>query len=75
MDDRLHGVFTTRYPTRPNFLGISVVRFSRRVDNLLYFTGADMLDGSPLWDIKPYIPEFDIFPVKKTGWYQTRKYS
>ena len=43
--------------------------------NVLYFKGADMLDGTPLLDIKPYIPEFDVFPVEKTGWYQHRKHA
>jgi tRNA-Thr(GGU) m(6)t(6)A37 methyltransferase TsaA len=73
LDDRLHGIFATRYPLRPNPLGLSVVHITERQGNLLHFTGADMLDGTPLWDIKPYIPEFDIFTVDKTGWYQNRK--
>ncbi|MEA4906009.1 MAG: tRNA (N6-threonylcarbamoyladenosine(37)-N6)-methyltransferase TrmO [Anaerolineaceae bacterium] len=75
LDDKLHGVFATRYPVRPNPLGISVVRLAGRRENVLDFTGADMLDGTPLLDIKPYIPEFDIFTVEKTGWYRARKYS
>lgn len=75
LDDQLHGIFATRYPCRPNQLGISVVQLTERQENLLYFKGADMLDGTPLLDIKPYIPEFDIFTVYKTGWYQKRKYT
>ncbi len=75
LDDRPHGVFATRYPARPNAIGLSIVRFVRRENNLIFFNGADMLDGTPLLDIKPYIPEFDVFEVKKTGWYQNRKYS
>lgn len=75
LDDHLHGVFATRYPCRPNPLGLSVVQLTGRQANMLYFTGADMLDGTPLWDIKPYIPEFDIFAVDKIGWYQHRKHS
>lgn len=74
LDNREHGVFATRFPHRPNPLGISVVRLINREDNLLYFIGADMLDGTPLLDIKPYIPEFDVFEVEKTGWYQRRAY-
>lgn len=75
LDDQMHGIFATRYPQRPNPLGLSVVQMRGRRENLLYFTGADMLDGTPLFDIKPYIPDFDIFPVEKIGWYQRRKYS
>jgi tRNA-Thr(GGU) m(6)t(6)A37 methyltransferase TsaA len=73
LDDKLHGVFATRYPCRPNPLGFSVVRLTHRHDNLLYFTGADMLDRTPLFDIKPYIPDFDVFQVQKKGWYNNRK--
>lgn len=75
LDDQSHGVFATRYPCRPNSLGFSVVQLTRRQGNWLYFKGADMLDGTPLLDIKPYIPEFDIFSVDRIGWYQNRKFS
>lgn len=75
LDDRLHGVFTTRYPYRPNPLGLSVVRLKGRKKNVLFFSGADMLDGTPLLDIKPYIPEFDVFTVDKIGWYKRRKHA
>lgn len=74
LDDKLHGVFTTRYPCRPNSIGISVVRLIRREENMVFFSGADMLDKTPLLDIKPYIPNFDVFEVTKIGWYQTRKF-
>ncbi len=74
LDDQVHGVFATRYPNRPNPLGLSVVQLISRQANLIEFKGADMLDGTPLLDIKPYIPEFDVFSVEKTGWYQTRKF-
>ena len=72
LDDQLHGVFATRHPSRPNPLGISVVRLIGRKDNILSFKGADMLDGTPLWDVKPYIPEFDVFTVERIGWFQNR---
>jgi tRNA-Thr(GGU) m(6)t(6)A37 methyltransferase TsaA len=72
LDDRLHGVFATRYPNRPNPLGLSVVRLVNRVENKLEFLGADMLDGTPLLDIKPYVPDFDIHSVSKIGWYANR---
>jgi tRNA (adenine37-N6)-methyltransferase len=72
LDDQLHGVFATRYPNRPNALGLSVVRLVERKDNILSIMGVDMLDGTPLLDIKPYVPEFDIHEVSKTGWYANR---
>ena len=75
LDNREHGVFATRFPRRPNLLGISVVRLVERSGSSLHFIGADMLDGTPLLDIKPYIPEFDVFDVEKSGWYERRAYS
>lgn len=72
LDDHTHGVFATRHPCRPNPIGLSVVQLLRRDDNRLIFYGADMLDGTPLLDIKPYIPGFDAFEVTKTGWHQKR---
>jgi tRNA (adenine37-N6)-methyltransferase len=75
LDDQLHGIFSTRYPRRPNSLGLSVVQLTGRQANMLIFKGADMLDGTPLLDIKPYVPDFDVFSVDKIGWYQHRKYS
>lgn len=74
LDDQTHGVFATRHPYRPNPIGLSIVRLLRRDDNRLTFCGADMLDGTPLLDIKPYIPNFDVFEVTKTGWHQKRKH-
>lgn len=73
LDDRKHGIFATRYPYRPNPLGFSVVRLTSRQENILFFTGADMLDGTPLLDIKPYIPDFDVFDAQETGWFKNRK--
>ncbi len=75
LDDREHGVFATRYPCRPNRIGISIVRVVSCAGGTLRFLGADMLDGTPLLDIKPYIPEFDVFEVQKSGWYERRAYS
>lgn len=54
-----HGLFATRHPHRPNPIGLSVVRLVDRQANILVITGVDMLDGTPLLDIKPYVPEFD----------------
>jgi tRNA-Thr(GGU) m(6)t(6)A37 methyltransferase TsaA len=74
LDDQERGLFTTRFPVRPNALGFSVVRLLGREGNLLRFRGADMLDGTPLLDIKPYLPDFDVFEVSQIGWYQKRKF-
>ncbi len=74
LDDVSHGVFATRYPRRPNPIGISIVRLLHRQGNLLEFEGADMLDGTPLLDIKPYIPEFDVRQASGIGWYASRRY-
>ncbi len=72
LDDALHGVFSTRHPRRPNPIGLSIVRLVSRHGNLLEIEGADMLDGTPLLDIKPYIPEFDVREVSGIGWYASR---
>jgi tRNA (adenine37-N6)-methyltransferase len=72
LDDRIHGLFATRYPARPNPLGLSVVRLLARQDNWLDIQGVDMLDGTPLLDIKPYNPDFDAYTDTKTGWYAVR---
>ncbi len=74
LDDKAHGVFATRYPVRPNAIGLSIVRLERIEANVLFFIGADILDQTPLLDIKPYISEFDVFEVTQKGWYSDRKY-
>lgn len=68
MDDRVHGVFATRSPSRPNPIGISVVRLIGIKANVLYVSDVDIVDGTPLLDIKPYVPEFDVREVKRIGW-------
>jgi tRNA-Thr(GGU) m(6)t(6)A37 methyltransferase TsaA len=72
LDDKLHGVFSTRYPFRPNPIGLSIVRLLACHQNLLEIDGVDVLDSTPLIDIKPFIPEFDVYPGAKTGWYAQR---
>ena len=72
LDDTLRGLFATRYPSRPNPIGLSVVRLRDVHGNRLEVEGVDVLDGTPLLDIKPYIPEFDIWQDVRTGWYETR---
>jgi tRNA-Thr(GGU) m(6)t(6)A37 methyltransferase TsaA len=73
LDDQLHGLFATRYPYRPNPIGLSVVRLIARKGNTLEVEGMDMLDGTPLLDIKPYVPDFDIRTGTRNGWYDSRK--
>ncbi|MCK4720017.1 tRNA (N6-threonylcarbamoyladenosine(37)-N6)-methyltransferase TrmO [bacterium] len=63
------GVYSTRSPARPNSICISPVRLVERDGRMLKIAGLDMLDGSPLYDIKPYIPKMDSFPDVKAGWY------
>lgn len=58
----LVGLFATRSPRRPNTLGMTVVKFLRREDNILYVEGLDALDGTPVVDIKPYLPHGDAVP-------------
>ncbi|RLF49164.1 MAG: tRNA (N6-threonylcarbamoyladenosine(37)-N6)-methyltransferase TrmO [Thermoplasmata archaeon] len=68
MDDKERGVFATRAPSRPNPIGISVVELLEVDGNMLHIKNVDIVDGTPLLDIKPYVPEFDIHNVKKIGW-------
>jgi tRNA-Thr(GGU) m(6)t(6)A37 methyltransferase TsaA len=72
LDDQVHGLFATRYPYRPNAIGLSVVRLRAREQNLLEIDGVDVLDGTPLLDIKPCVPEFDSTPGARIGWYHNR---
>ena len=72
LDDQEHGIFATRYPRRPNPLGMSVVKLLFRKENCLTVEGIDTLDGTPLLDIKPYVPDFDLRTEIRTGWYETR---
>lgn len=69
LDDQDRGIFATRSPARPNHIGMSCVRLVRVDGNRLLIADVDMLDGTPLLDIKPYVPAFDHFDVKRIGWY------
>jgi len=72
MDDKLRGVFATRAPRRPNNIGISVVRLIKIEKNILHIENIDVVDGTPLLDIKPYVPEFDLQKVNRIGWLSER---
>lgn len=67
-DDRPHGLFATRAPCRPNPIGLSSLRLMGISGSTLRVAGLDILDGSPVLDIKPYVPEFDAFPGARAGW-------
>jgi tRNA-Thr(GGU) m(6)t(6)A37 methyltransferase TsaA len=62
------GVFATRSPYRPNQIGISCVRLVSINKNKVYIADSDLLNNTPILDIKPYIPEYDSFPDSKIGW-------
>ncbi len=66
-DHRPHGVFATRSPYRPNPIGVTVVQLLRREGRLLYLRGVDMLDGTPVLDIKPYLSNVPVEDLKR-GW-------
>jgi tRNA-Thr(GGU) m(6)t(6)A37 methyltransferase TsaA len=68
LDSQPRGIFATRAPTRPNPIGLSVVKLTRIEGNILYVDNLDIVDGTPLLDIKPYIPEFDFQPEVRVGW-------
>jgi len=68
LDDAPRGLFATRSPNRPNPIGLTIVELLKREGNVLRVRGVDMLDGTPLLDIKPYIPKFDQPGDVKIGW-------
>ncbi|MBU8892160.1 MAG: tRNA (N6-threonylcarbamoyladenosine(37)-N6)-methyltransferase TrmO [Bacteroidales bacterium] len=70
MDDNLRGIFSTRAPKRPNPVGFTVVKLIEIKDNLVHIENIDVIDGTPLIDIKPFIPDIDSPDVQKLGWLQ-----
>jgi tRNA (adenine37-N6)-methyltransferase len=72
LDDRSHGIFATRSPRRPNPIGLSVVRLIAIEDCTLRIEDVDVLDGTPLLDIKPYVPAFDVRETDRIGWFSSR---
>jgi tRNA-Thr(GGU) m(6)t(6)A37 methyltransferase TsaA len=72
LDRQLRGLFSTRYPCRPNPIGLSIVELLGREGTRLEIGGVDILDKTPLLDIKPYIPDFDLRMNVRTGWYANR---
>jgi tRNA-Thr(GGU) m(6)t(6)A37 methyltransferase TsaA len=74
LDKRLHGVFSTRAPSRPNPIGVSVVRLVKKEKNILHIQDVDIIDGTPLLDIKPFVPDFDQRKAAKIGWLTKKIY-
>ena len=73
MDKNTHGVFATRSPKRPNNIGMTTVKLDKVEDDVLYVSNVDILDGTPLLDIKPYVPQLfeDTLVDKiKIGWFE-----
>ena len=70
MDKQTRGVFATRSPLRPNHIGISIVNVIRVEGNKVFVKGIDILDETPLLDIKPYIEKFDTVQDSVSGWLQ-----
>jgi tRNA-Thr(GGU) m(6)t(6)A37 methyltransferase TsaA len=68
LDTTPHGVFATRAPKRPNAIGLSVVRLIKVDGMTLVVEDVDTLDGTPLLDLKPYVPAFDSYPNASSGW-------
>ncbi|MEA3463226.1 MAG: tRNA (N6-threonylcarbamoyladenosine(37)-N6)-methyltransferase TrmO, partial [Bacteroidota bacterium] len=68
LDDQFRGVFSTRAPKRPNPIGLSVVRLNKIVENRLEIENVDIIDGTPLLDIKPYVPDMDEVDSSRIGW-------
>jgi tRNA-Thr(GGU) m(6)t(6)A37 methyltransferase TsaA len=68
LDDAPRGVFATRAPKRPNAIGFSVVRLVKIEGATLHVKDVDIVDSTPLLDIKPYVPEFDVKEAKRIGW-------
>lgn len=73
LDDQKRGVFATRAPRRPNGIGISVVKLIGIQDNILEVENLDILDGTPLLDIKPYVPDFDSNENVSVGWLEEQR--
>ena len=68
MEFQTHGIFAIRSPHRPNHIGFSIVKLGEVKGNTVTFSEVDILDGTPLLDIKPYVSHFDSREDVKNGW-------
>ena len=73
LDDTPHGVFASRHPCRPNGIGLSIVKLDSCTDNTIDVSGIDILDRTPLVDLKPYIPRFDQIDGASNGWTENKE--
>jgi len=73
LDTARHGLFATRAPARPNPIGISCVKLERIEGTTLHVSEVDLLDGTPVLDVKPYVPAFDSWPAAKAGWVDAKR--
>lgn len=72
LDDQPHGILATRSPKRPNPIGLSIVRLSRVEGCILHIEDVDVVDGTPLLDLKPYVPTFDVRTTHQIGWFEKK---
>ena len=72
LDEKARGVFAMRGPSRPNAIGISAVRLVKVEGCVLHIEDVDIVDGTPLLDIKPYVPDFDWRSAERTGWLDSK---
>ena len=72
MEDTLRGVFATRAPRRPNQIGMSIVKLESIEDNILHISNVDIVDGTPILDIKPFIKRIDCVESEKIGWLEKK---
>jgi tRNA-Thr(GGU) m(6)t(6)A37 methyltransferase TsaA len=75
LDDNMHGVFATRAPKRPGSIGLSVVKLIKVENNSLHIENVDIVNGTPLLDIKPFVPDFDAAEDIKIGWLSKSKHN
>lgn len=68
LEDKPHGIFAIRSPMRPNHIGVSIVKLEKIKKNIITFSEVDILDGTPLLDVKPYVSHFDSRENAKNGW-------
>ncbi|MCG8332923.1 MAG: tRNA (N6-threonylcarbamoyladenosine(37)-N6)-methyltransferase TrmO [Proteobacteria bacterium] len=73
LDTEQRGVFATRSPKRPNAIGLSIIKIMRVDNSIVHIEHVDMLDKTPLLDIKPYVPEFDHYGDVRAGWFENTK--
>jgi len=74
LDDQPHGIFASRHPCRPNGIGLSIVRLKERDGNILVVEGIDVLNMTPLLDIKPYVARFDRIEASSEGWIANKQW-